>query len=116
MNTRRKISLVFIATCVLFAVFMAADPAYKQQGQWLASAFLFPASYFVLMSIIVYIGDIKSLFDYAWIFHALQFAVYGSLFAFLWIRGNPRKASLSVIISHLVMICVYIGWGTLFVR
>lgn len=109
MTARRKIAVTAIGTCLIFAVCMAIDYTLREQGSWVISLFFFPASYFVLISILVHIGDIKGLFDYAWIFHAFQFSIYGWVFARFWILDRPKKGAITLIIMHLTMIIIYLG-------
>jgi len=109
MTAKKKVAVTAIGACLGFALCMAIDYTFREQGSGLTSLLLFPASYLVLISILLHIGDIKGLFDYAWIFHAVQFAIYGFIFARFWILDRRRKGAILLIITHLVMIIIYLG-------
>jgi len=109
LTTKTKVILTAIATGVIFGASIIIDGALRQHAEWLTSVALFPLGYLILMSIVVFIGDIPNLFDYAWIVHAIQFSIYGLFFGRYWILMMPRRGITLVITAHLLMVIAYAG-------
>ena len=109
MTTRSRIALTTLGASATFAACITIDAALRSHGSWWITVFLFPASYFLLISILVHIGEINGLFEYAWIFHAAQFVVYGWIFARFWTLDRPKKGAIIVLTIHLLMIIIYVG-------